>query len=208
MGDYDYDEKDLEGGGGGSLIPVNDYTVLVERAKVKTDKNGKPAIQFQAAIMFGSQKKRKVFENYLPLAKLTEGKSAGQLHMRTKSFLKAIGHKGGPPVGAPGGRPIEDLEGTYLDVRVEHEYQNVPGQQYAVQTWQKDFKDLETSGALRGIKAREALGFYSVSDEFSGLGANADELPTPKSASSGPARPATPKSTPADDSGADDEDWG
>lgn len=209
MGDYDYDEKDIEGGGGGSLIPVGDYTVLVEKAKVKNDKNGKPSIRFQAVIMFGSQKKRKVFENYLPLAKLTEGKGAGSLHPRTKSFLRAIGYKGGIPIGAPGGADISNLEGTYLDVRVEHEYQNVPGHKYAIVTWQKEFKELsaDPEQPLRGIKPRESLGFYSVSDEFEGVGANVDDIPAPKSGDSGP-KASAPSNAPAGDSGADEEDWG
>lgn len=164
--EYDLTEDDLKdaGGGGGSVLPIGEYTFTIESAESKTDKNGKAYLALELEVAFGTHKKRKVWDNYLTLDK--ENKQ----FRRTASFLRAIGHKNGVPVGAPGGKPARDLVGAYVDLGVTHEYQDVPGQQYSVQSWSKDFAEIQESGALKGIKPQARAGFYSVADEFEGIG--------------------------------------
>lgn len=167
MSEYDFNEDDLKptgGGGDREALPIGEYTFSIEKAETKRDKNGKAYLSLELEVAFGNEKKRKAWDNYL-----TFDKTAGGFK-RTASFLRAIGHKNGVPVGAPEGRPASDLVGTYVDAQVTHEYQDVPGHQYSVQSWSKDFAEIKESGALDGIKPTARLGFYSVADEFEGIG--------------------------------------
>jgi len=167
------DEDDLKGGTGSAKPPKN-YTVKIEEAAVDKDKNKRPYIKFRGKIQYGEHKGGYLFENYLPLGRDKDGKNAGKVNPRTASFLKAIGHKQGVPPGAPGGADVSVLNGTVVDVKNENEYRDVPGEQYPVRTWEKRFKEVEASGALKGIKPMDSLGFYSLSDDFEGIG-GADE---------------------------------
>lgn len=167
------DEDDLKGGTGAAK-PPRDYTVKIESASIDKDKNQRPYYKLVLSIIFGSEKGGKLWENYLPLGREKSGKNAGKVNVRTASFLKAIGHKQGVPPGAPGGAPVESLVGTVVDVRNENEFQNVPGEEYPVRTWEKRFKEIEASGQLQGIKPRDSLGFYSLSDEFEGIGGGSE----------------------------------
>ena len=163
------DEDDLKGGTGAAK-PPRDYTVKISSATVETDKNRRPYYKLVLDIILGSEKGGKLFENYLPLGREKAGKNAGQVNKRTASFLKAVGHKQGIPWGAPGGPDVSALVGTVVDVRNENKYEDVPGEQYPVSTWEKRFKEVQASGVLEGIKPRDDLGFYSLSDEFEGVG--------------------------------------
>lgn len=176
--DYSVDEEDVKGGGSRTAKPIGDYDGIIEDAESKTDSNGRPYIKFKLGSLSGPQKSGFLFENYLPFGKreVKSGKNAGQsrLDPRTASFLRATGQRSGVPAGAPGGKPASSLNGTAVSVRVEHKYGDnkvsVPGHQWGVSTWQKDFKQIEASGALDGIDPREDLSFYDMSDSFEGLG--------------------------------------
>lgn len=167
MGDYDFNEEDLKpksGGGDNSPLPIGTYTFSIAKAETKSDKNGKAYLALELDVEFGKHKKRKAWDGYMTLDKTSK-----QFN-RTSSFLRAIGHKSGIPAGAPGGSPASSLVGTLVDAQVTHEYQDVPGQEWSVQSWSKDFKEIEASGSLKGITPRARVGFYSISDEFSGIG--------------------------------------
>lgn len=172
--DYTFDEDDVKGGGSRGAKPIGYYEGIIDQAETAKDKNGMAYLKFRLDIRSGPQKAGYLFENYLPLAKreVRGGKDKGQVKLdaRTVSFLRATGQARGIPVGAPSGRPASDLNGTIVGVRVDHEYQNVPGRQYPLKSWERDFDDVEGSGALKGIQPRESLGFYSISDEFFGIG--------------------------------------
>lgn len=171
--EWGVDEDDLKGGTGAAK-PPRDYTVKITSASTEKDKNQRPYIKLVLEIIFGTEKGGKLWENYLPLGRDKDGKNAGKINNRTASFLKAIGHKQGVPPGAPGGASVETLVGTVVDVKNENEYQDVPGEQYPVRTWEKRFKEVQASGALEGIKPRDSLGFYSLSDDFEGIGGGSD----------------------------------
>lgn len=183
MNEYEVNEEDLKGGGTSKAKPIGNYDGVIEQAESKVDSNNRPYIKFRIGELAGPQKSGFLFENYLPFGRRTvkSGKNAGKemLDARTVSFLRSTGQKNGVPIGAPGGRPASDLNGTYISVRLEHSYGDnkvkVPGHQYGVETWQKDFKDIEASGVLEGIDARESLGFYEMSDSFEGIGASSDD---------------------------------
>lgn len=170
MSEYDYSEDDLKtgGGGGNSVLPVGDYTFTVEKAETKKDKNGKAYLSLELEVAFGSHKKRKVWDNYLTLDK------DSRQFKRTASFLQAIGHKSGVPVGAPGGAPASALAGTFVDMGVSHTYENVPGKEWPVRSWERDFKEVQASGALKGITPKAEAGWYRISDEFEGIGSPGD----------------------------------
>lgn len=172
--EWGVDEDDLKGGTGAAK-PPRSYTVKIEHAEVEKDKNQRPYIKLVLEIIFGSEKGGKLWENYLPLGREKSGKNAGKVNARTASFLKAIGHKQGVPPGAPGGPDISTLVGTIVDVKNENEYQDVPDEEYPVRTWEKRFKEVQASGRLEGIKPRDSLGFYSLSDEFEGIGGGATD---------------------------------
>ena len=168
MSEYDFSEDDLKATAGGQksdALPIGDYTFAITSAEAKKDKNGKAYLSLELTVETGSQKKRKAWDNYLTL-----DKSNKQFH-RTASFLRAIGHKGGIPAGAPGGQPASALVGTFVDAQITHEYENVPGQQWPVASWSKQFKEIQASGALEGIKPSARVGYYSISDLFEGVGA-------------------------------------
>lgn len=193
--EYAVTEDDLKGGGGGSANPRGTYTVEISKAKAKKDSKNKAFIGFGGSIILGKFKKQLVFENYLPLAKDV---NAFQL-ARRNSFYKAIGLKAGAlPYGAPvkGAPPVEALNGTVVDVTVEHEYREVPGEDYALQTsksaksnWVKDgWEDcLDDKGRLvrspggtqfdAPISPKEVVTFYNLSDEFDGVGGGTDDAP-------------------------------
>lgn len=172
--EWGVDEDDLKGGTGAAK-PPRSYTVKIKEAAVESDKNQRPYIKFIGEILFGSEKGGNLYENYLPLGREKTGKNAGKVNARTASFLKAIGHKQGVPPGAPGGPDISTLNGTIVDVKNENEYQDVPDEEYPVRTWEKRFKEVQASGRLQGIKPRDSLGFYSLSDEFDGIGGTSDD---------------------------------
>lgn len=177
MSEYDFTEDDLKstGGGGKSIKPVGDYDIQIEGAETAKDTNGRPYLKFVGEIVSAQRKGGKVFENYLPFGRATKGKNEGKLDARTVSFLKATGQKSGTPIGAPGADSASKLNGTIVSVRLEHEYKDVPGEDWPVRTWQKEFKDIEASGRLQGIEAKESLGYYSVADDFAGIGGDDDD---------------------------------
>lgn len=213
MSEYEVNEEDLEGSGTSDVHPIGDYEIVVAEAEGKTDKNGAPYLAFQGIVVKGKNKGIYLFENYLPFKKktYTKGKHAGKtmLDFRTKSFLASIGHKSGIPAGAPGGPDASTLNGTLLKVRNEHVYNDVPDHEYPVRTgkgkYNAEYLEALENGDLEGITPENNLGFYSMSDDFEGIGANVDQIPAKKS---GGPKASTPQNAPADDSGADEEDWG
>jgi len=189
--EYSYGEDDLAGVGGGVTHPVGDYTTVIKKAESKKDKNGRPNLALVLEVTHGSQKGETFYENYLPLGRESKGKRAGLPNIRTASFLKAVGHKSGIPAGAPGGADAGVYVGTIVQVHNDNEYQDVPGEQYPVRTWETKFKELKAAGKLDNIKPRDALGFYSMDDDFEGLGSGGGVSNTTASAAP-----------------ADDEEWG
>lgn len=239
INEYLVSEDDLKGGGGGgdNAKPRGKYTGQISQAKSKPDKNKKLCLQFGIQITHGKYKKQLLFENYLSLDPKANKFSLG----RRNSFYKAIDLKTGQmPYGVTDERPASDLNGTYVDIQVEHEYEQVPGEDHSLvtSTWSKSrwveegWEDgLDENGYLvrspggteydAPIKPRESLTWYSMSDEFAGVGgdmefeqksAPAKERPT---ATRPPAqRPATKKTAtkkpepPVEPEAADDDDWG
>lgn len=184
--EYAVTDDDLKGGGGGARTakPRGKYTGTISRPEVKKDKNGKVYLKFGIKIEFGKFKNGLAFENYLPLARDVNAFQAA----RRNSFFKAIALKAGSvPPGAPGGPDVGVLEGVFVDFNLEHEYENVPGEQYSLNTsksakspwvtngWQ-DKVDESGNLVVNGekIAPRETLTFYDISDEFSGVGSPAD----------------------------------
>lgn len=209
-------EDDLKGGGGGDKAkPRGKYTGQISRAKSKPDKNGKLCLQFGIAISHGKYKKQLLFENFLSL-----NPNAPKFALsRRNSFYKAIDLKTGQlPYGVSDERPASDLDGTYVDITVEHEYELVPGEEYSLttSTWSKSrwveegWEDgLDEEGNLvrspggtvydAPIKPRESLTFYAMSDEFAGVG-DPDfqaEQSAPKTESKRPAATRPPAQRPA-----------
>lgn len=172
--EYGVNEDDLKGGTGAAKPPKT-YSTKIASAEVKKDKNNRPYLALVLDITHGEQKGQKLFENYLPFGREKSGTKAGQVNPRTASFLKAIGHKQGVPPGAPGGDDVSVLLGTIVNVKNENKYEDVPGEDWPVRSWEKKFKELLASGKLEGIVPRDDLGFYSMSDDFEGIGASAPE---------------------------------
>lgn len=234
--EYLVSEDDLKGGGGGDKAkPRGKYTGQISRAKSKDDKNGKICLQFGISITHGKHKKQLLFENYLTLDPKANKFALG----RRNSFYKAIDLKTGQlPYGVSDQRPASDLDGTYVDVTVEHEYEQVPGEEHSLVTsnWSKSRwveegweNGLDEDGNLvrspggteydAPIKPRESLTFYAMSDEFAGVGdpdfqaeqASSSKPKTERPASKRPPaqRPkAAAKPAPEPEPEAADDDWG
>ena len=170
--EYGVSADDLKGGGGGNKAkPTGVYTGTIEDASIEKDKNGKLYAKFRIRIAFGKFKNGVLFENYLPLS--VEGNKFNVA--RRNSFVKALGLKEGARIpGTPGAAPIKSIEGTYVDVTVEHEYENVPGQEYSVTTRKGKLPDGVSEADVVGIEPRERLTWYAMSDEFEGLGSSGD----------------------------------
>lgn len=189
--EYGYTKEDAEQKGGSTAKKRGKYTGSISRATTKKDKNGKVYLGFGLSHTFAPYKNGLSFENYLPLSR---DSNAYQL-ARRNSFLGAIGIKEGQtPPGAPGGPDAKALDGTFVDFNIEHEFEDVPGEDYSLVTgksaksawvtggWEAK---LDSKGNLvvdgKIIQPKEVVTFYAVSDEFIGLGAEdgagADEEP-------------------------------
>lgn len=239
INEYLVSEDDLKGGGGGDKAkPRGKYTGRISQAKSKPDKNKKLCLQFGISITHGAFKKQLLFENYLSLDPKANKFSLG----RRNSFYKAIDLKTGQmPYGVTDERPASDLDGTYVDIQVEHEYEQVPGEEHSLvtSTWSKSRwveegweNGLDEDGNLvrspggteydAPIKPRETLTWYSMSDEFAGVG-DPDfqaEQAKPKTESKRPpaqrpaatrkpaAKPVSKPEPPVEPESADDDDWG
>ncbi|AXC37927.1 hypothetical protein SEA_JACKO_69 [Microbacterium phage Jacko] len=203
--EYAVTKEDVQGGGGGGAKPRGKYSIRIEKAESKKDKNNKIYLSLQGRITHGKRKNGVIFDNYLPL-----GADANAFQKaRRNSLYRALGLKEGEfPPGTPKGRPASDLNGTFVDVTLEHEFNEVPGEQYAIQTsksaksrwkteeWEKGLDDkgnlVRSPGGTEyeaPVQPKEFVTFYELSDDFIGIGdpdAVADE--------------------PVDDSA--DEDWG
>lgn len=184
--EYAVTEDDLKGGGGSSAKPRGKYTGVISKAESKTDKNKKAYLGFGISITHGKYKKGLIFENYLPLARDVNKYQAA----RRGSFYKAISLTPGTiPYGAPGGPAAALLNGTYVDVNLEHTFEQVPGEEYAITTskskksrWVEEGWEacLDDKGNLvrnpggdafdAPVAPKEIPTFYEVSDEFAGVG--------------------------------------
>lgn len=178
--EYAVTEDDLATSGGARTAKKRGkYTGTISRAEVKKDKNGKVYLKFGVKHEFGQYKGGLSFENYLPLARDVNAFQAA----RRNSFFKAIALKqGSVPPGAPGGPDVSVLEGTYIDFTIEHEFQDVPGEQYSLNTsksgksawvqgnWESK---LDANGNLvvngQTVAPRETITFFDISNEFDGL---------------------------------------
>ena len=184
--EYGYTEEDTQASSGprkNTPKPIGRYTAIIEKAESKTDKNGKLYLKWWNRIAFGPHKNQIAFEGYLPLSRDV---NAYQL-ARRNSFAKATGQKPGEAlVGTPAGAAADSLNGTYVDFTIQHEFQNVPGEQYSVTTGSKAFKEkfgekINAAGNLvvDGVEIEpsgEFVTFYEVSDEFEGIGGGADSF--------------------------------
>lgn len=184
--EYGYTEEDTQAGSGqreNKPKPIGVYTAVIERAEAKKDKNGKLYLKWWNRIAFGPYKNQIAFEGYLPLSRDV---NAYQL-ARRNSFAKATGQQPGQPlIGTPNGAPAETLNGTYVDFTIQHQFENVPGEQYPVTTGSKQFKEnygdkLNAEGNLvvNGVEIKpsaEVVTFYEVSDEFEGIGGSSDSF--------------------------------
>lgn len=210
--EYLVSEDDLKGGGGGDKAkPRGKYTGQISQAKSKPDKNGKLCLQFGISITHGAHKKQLLFENFLSL----NPKAPKFALSRRNSFYKAIDLKTGQlPYGVSDERPASDLNGTYVDIQVEHEYEQVPGEEFSIMTSGWSGSRWVTEGWADGldedgnlvrspggteydapIKPRESLTFYAMSDEFAGVGGEMENQPKSAPAKERPAsaRPAAQK---------------
>lgn len=191
--EYAVTEEDLKGGGNRSAKPRGKYTGEISKAVAKKDKKGKAYIGFGLKILHGKFKNGLLFENYLPLARDVNAYQAA----RRNSLHKAVGLKAGElPYGAPvpGAPDVEALNGTVVDVTVEHEFENVPGEEYSLTTsksaksawvtggWESGLDDkgrlVRSPGGTpydAPIEPREVLTFYDMSDDFEGVGGAADD---------------------------------
>lgn len=174
-------EDDLKGGGGGdNAKPRGKYTGTISRVEKKTDKNGLLFIGFGLSVTHPvAYKKQLSFDNYLVLS----AKANNYQKARRNSFFQAIGLEAGSiPPGAPGGPDVSVLEGVSVDFNIEHLFEDVPGEDYDLTTsksskqpWKADGweEKLDSNGNLvvdgTKIAPREAVTFYSVSDDFEGL---------------------------------------
>ena len=170
--EYGVEDDDLKGGGGGSKAkPTGTYTAVIEDAEAKKDKNGKIYLAWRNRIAFGPNKKQIAFESYFPISR--EGNK--YTVARRNSLVKALGLKPGAMIpGSPGGPDASALDGTYIDFTLEHEYENVPGQDYSVSTRYGKLPDGVSEADVAGIQPRERVTFYAISDEFEGLGGSAN----------------------------------
>lgn len=205
--DYGYSAEDAENKGGErSALPIGKYTGAISRAKSKLDKKKKAYLGFGISITKGKFKNALAFENYLPLSR---NENAFRV-ARRNSFFQAIGLEGGSiPPGVPGGPDASTLDGTIVDFQIEHEFEDVPEQEYSITTsksaktaWVKDgwadcvddkgrlFKDPDGNVFDEPVEPKAIVTFYSISDDFEGLGGDTSD----------------------DDAGADeaadDDDWG
>lgn len=210
--EYAVTEEDLAGGGGGNKAkPRGVYTGKISKAESKTDKNKKVFLGFGIAITHGTFKKQLIFENYLTL-----NPQANAFHKaRRNSFYKAIGLEAGSvPYGVPGGPAVELLNGTYINVQLEHRFEQVPGQEYNIVTsksaksqWKIDGWDacVNESGQLfrdpagnvfdAPVDPKEEVTFYSIADEFEGVGESGDDGPADYAAT-GPSASSAPSEDP------------
>lgn len=182
--EYGYTEEDTQAGSGqreNKPKPIGRYTAIIERAEAKKDKNGKLYLKWWNRIAFGPYKNQIAFEGYLPLSRDV---NAYQL-ARRNSFAKATGQQAGTPlIGTPTGAEASVLNGTYVDFTIQHQFENVPGEQYAVTTGSKAFKEkygdkinAEGNLVIDGVEIKptaEVVTFYEVSDEFEGVGGTPD----------------------------------
>lgn len=205
--EYAVTKEDVSGNGGGgnSAKPRGKYTGAISKAISKKDKNGKFYLGFGISITKGKYKKGLIFENYLSL----DPKANKYSIARRNSFYTAITLEAGQiPYGVPEGPKVEALNGTIVDVTIEHRFEDVPGEQYDIVTsrskkmaWHTDGWDdcLDDKGRLfknsqgevfdEPIAPREEVTFYALSDDFEGVGGAVDEAP-------------------AEDDSADDDSWG
>lgn len=210
----EYAAPDSSGGGERSAKPRGTYTAKISRAETKTDKNGLLYVKFGLSIITGKLAKQLAFENYLPLsAKANKFQVA-----RRNSLFRAIGLDAGAiPPGAPGGPDVSVLNGTIVDFALEHTYEDVPGEDYALNTskWNKSSwvtdgwearldangnipagkdgtKATDEDGEPSPVKPSESITFYNMSDLFEGIGET-----------SGDGDGFTP-----DDAAGDDDSWG
>lgn len=207
--EYAVTEEDLKGGGGNSAKPIGKYTGQIVKAESKKDKNQKIYLALQIKITHGNRKNGVIFDNYIPLG----GDANGFQKARRNSLYKALGLKAGAiPYGVPGGPAVDLLVGTYVDIQLEHEFEQVPGEQYSLQTsksskstWKTagwDKNSLDSKGNLvrspggtefdAPIAPKEFPTFYELSDEFEGIGDPNGAAPD----------------APVADEAADEDDWG
>lgn len=178
-------EDDLKGGGGDyPAKPRGTYTAEILKAETKTDKNNLLFLKLDMKITHGKEKDGRAFDNYLVLS----AKGNAFQRARRNSLFKAIGlEPGSIPPGAPGGPAASTLVGTIVDFAIEHEFEDVPGEQYSITTskskkqpWLADGwdKKLDSDGNLvvdgEKVKPRETITFYELSDDFAGLGGGDD----------------------------------
>lgn len=182
--EYGVSANDLKGGGGGNKAkPTKTYTVRIKKAEAKKDKNQKLLLKLDTVIEFGPNKKGHIFDNLLYLSNQENKFKVA----RRNSFAKALGLKEGARIpGTPGGLPAEALEDTLINVNLEHVYKDVPGQQYDVTTRNGGkLPDGVTEADVQGIEPEEIATFYSIADEFEGIGgapSDQDDAPWAKSA--------------------------
>jgi hypothetical protein len=194
MNEYAPTADDLNGVSKPTAKPRGTYTAVISRARSKKDKNGLPNLGFGLSILNGKLKKQLLFENYLVLS----SKGNKFALARRNSFYKAIGiTEGTIPPGAPGGPDASVLDGTVVDIALEHVYENVPGEDFAVSTssWAKSrwvtegwkscidesgiLTKTPSGGVITGhngepepIYPKESITFYNISDDFEGLGSH------------------------------------
>lgn len=218
--EYAVTEDDLAGGGDYKARPIADYDGVIIAAESKIGKTAEkiPYLALRILITHGKLKGELFFENYLPLKKKLRktGKNAGKsmLDFRTARFFQAISLEPGQvPPGAPGGPDAETLVGTAISFRNEHEYQDVPDEQYAIRTgtgeYNKAFLDAQARGALEGIKPQDNIASYSISDDFAGIGGSPELIPDDAKDRGKPkaSKPDEGDWAP-DESAADDDNWG
>ncbi len=179
-------KEDLEGGGQGSAKPRQKYTGTLSRVKTGKDKNGLLYLGFGLSITAPvAFKKQLAFDNYLVLS----AKANAYQKARRNSLFKALGLEAGQiPPGAPGGPSVSVLEGVSVDFWLEHEFEDVPGEDYSIvssrsskQPWKTGgWEDkLDANGNLvvdgEKIAPREVVTFYEVSNDFEGLNADSGE---------------------------------
>lgn len=184
--EYAVTDDDLKGGGNRSAKPRGKYTGQISKAVSKLDTNKKPYLGFGVKITHGKFKNGLIFENYLTLNPAANAYQKA----RRNSFYKAIGLQAGAvPYGAPGGPAVGLLDGTYVDVTIEHRFEQVPGEEYAITTsksakqrwldegWDKCVNDKGQLYKNPGgdvfdapVDPKEEVTFYEISDEFAGVG--------------------------------------
>lgn len=209
LDEYAVTEDNLKGGGGGNgAKPRGTYTGVIETAEAKLDKNKKTYLALSIRITHGPRKNGVIFDNYILLAASTNKFQTA----RRDSLYKALGYKAGQiPHGAPSPKApdVKELIGTYVDLSLEHEYENVPDEQYSLTTskskksrWViEGWEDgLDDRGYLAkspdgeeyeaAIEPSEHPTFYALSDEFAGIG-DPDYTPPEKKSAPAKERPAS-----------------